>query len=295
MTTRSLPSATMHGSGEAREFAFDASDFQNIASMLYADSGIFLSGQKAPLVYGRLVKRLRALGIASFKDYCALVADKDGLDERQQMLSALTTNVTAFFRERHHFDHLRTVELPKLMKMAREGGRVRLWSAGCSKGHEPYSIAMTVLDLWPDAGKYDLKILATDIDPVVTETARRGFYETEELVEIPKRDLERFFVADTGQKGFIVGDQLRDLVAFRELNLVGPWPMKGQFHVVFCRNVAIYFDEQTQATVWSRFASSLVDGGLFCIGHSERLSGAAQRRFDPVGTTMYRLMRGASS
>ncbi len=294
MTTRSMPSTAARQVSEAREFAFDTSDFEKIAAMLYADSGIFLSEQKAPLVYGRLVKRLRALGMASFKDYCALIAEQSGIDERQQMLSALTTNVTAFFRERHHFDHLRSVELPRLMKVARAGGRVRLWSAGCSKGHEPYSIAMTVLDAWPDAAKHDVKILATDIDPEVTETARRGFYEAEELAEIPKRDLERFFVADAARRGAAVGPQLRDLVAFRELNLIGPWPMKGSFDVIFCRNVAIYFDEATQATLWSRFASSLADGGLFCIGHSERLSDPAQRRFDPVGTTMYKLVRGAA-
>jgi chemotaxis protein methyltransferase CheR len=292
---RTLPASTMDQTGDAREFVFEAADFQNIAAMLYADSGIFLSGQKAPLVYGRLVKRLRALGIASFKEYCAFVADKRGIDERQQMLSALTTNVTAFFRERHHFDHLRSVELPKLQKIAREGGRVRLWSAGCSKGHEPYSIAMTLLEGWPDAGKHDVKILATDIDPIVLETARSGVYAMDELADIPKRDLERHFApVGAGRESFAVGKHLRDLISFRELNLVGNWPMKGRFEVIFCRNVAIYFDEPTQAKVWSRFASTLVDGGLLCIGHSERLSGAAAQRLEPTGTTMYRLTRGGS-
>ena len=275
---------------DGREFAFDAADFQAIASMLYADSGISLAEQKAPLVYGRLVKRLRALGIGSFKDYCALIASERGVDERQLMLSALTTNVTAFFRERHHFEHLRTTELPTLLKRARDGGRVRIWSAGCSKGHEPYSIAMTILGLMPDAARYDVKILATDIDPVVVETGRVGVYAEDDLVDVPKRDLDRHFIRSHGRSSsYEAGPALRDLVSFRELNLMGPWPMKKRFQIVFCRNVTIYFDEPTQATVWSRFTSALDTRGLLCIGHSERLSGDAQNRFEPVGLTMYRM------
>ena len=270
-----------------REFAFDGEDFRNIAAMLYSDSGIFLTEQKASLVYGRLVKRLRSLGLESFRDYCRLVAGREGIDERQQMLSALTTNVTAFFRERHHFDHLGAVELPTLVRRARAGGRVRIWSAGCSKGHEPYSIALTVLGLMPDAAEHDIRILATDIDPLVLETGRAGVYGEDELAEVPRGATSKHFHA-TGQGTAVAGDALKKLISFRELNLMTAWPMKGSFDVVFCRNVTIYFDAATQARIWGRFAGVLAPSALLCIGHSERLSGDAARRFESVGTTMYR-------
>lgn len=273
-----------------REFEFDLADFRQIAAVLYADSGIFLSDEKTSLVYGRLVKRLRALGMESFKDYCRLISDKKAVGERQQMLGALTTNVTAFFRERHHFEHLRTVELPPLLRAARSGKRVRIWSAGCSNGHEPFSIAMTLLSMMPDAGKYDIKILATDIDPAVVATGRQAAYETDDLNELSEAELSRFFAASEAHDGNhrIAVPDLRALVSFRELNLMEPWPMKGLFNIVFCRNVTIYFDAPTQATLWSRFASVVQPGGLLCIGHSERLSGDAVARFKTVGTTMYR-------
>ena len=275
---------------ETREFQLEPEDFRQIAAVLYADSGIYLSEQKTTMVYGRLVKRLRALGLESFKDYCRLINDKNAVGERQQMLGALTTNVTAFFRERHHFDHLKTVELPPLLRAARDGARLRVWSAGCSNGHEPYSIAMTILSLMPDAGRYDIKVLGTDIDAAVVATARRSVYDTDDLSEIGQADLSRFFEAteDCGNNQLAAVPDLRALVSFRELNLMQPWPMKGLFDIVFCRNVTIYFDAATQAKLWSRYADVIMPGGLLCIGHSERVSGDAANRFTPVGTTMYR-------
>ena len=282
---------------EPREFSFDASDFQQIASLLYADSGIYLPPQKATLVYGRLAKRLRALGLQSFKDYCRLIAAADGDDERREMLCALTTNVTAFLRERHHFDHLKTIELPRLLEGAKRGARLRLWSAGCSKGHEAYSMAITILGLMPDAAKYDIKILATDIDPTVIETARAGVYGSDELAALSQADRARFFEPspESSDDDMVVSAKLRGLVAFRVLNFMEPWPVKGRFQIIFCRNVAIYFDAATQASLWNRFASVLGPEGLLCIGHSERLSGGAADRFETVGTTMYRLIGGARS
>ena len=280
---------------EKREFDFDLTDFRQIAAILYADSGIFLSEQKTSLVYGRLVKRLRALGLESFKEYCRLVSDKNAVGERQQLLGALTTNVTAFFRERHHFDHLKTVELPPLLRAARNGARVRIWSAGCSKGHEPFSIAMTILSLMPDAGRHDIKILGTDIDPAVVATGRDAVYDSEDLADVSKAELSRFFIAPDGADNgrLVATPELRALVTFRELNLMEPWPMTGLFNILFCRNVTIYFDAPTQATLWSRFASVIEPGGLMCIGHSERLSGDAVKRFTAAGTTMYRHGTGA--
>ncbi len=277
-----------------REFVFRSEDFRQIAAMLHADSGIFLSEQKESLVYSRLVKRLRALGLSSFKDYCALVAGSSGVDERQKMLAALTTNVTRFFREPHHFQHLKDVVLPPLLQAAKRGGRVRIWSAGCSKGQEPYSIAMTVLSMMPDAGNHDIKILATDIDPYVLQEGREGVYEKSELDDMPKPERSRFFSAADGGM-WSVSEDMQRLVSFKELNLIGQWPIKGPFDVIFCRNVVIYFNEDTQAKIWARFAGLLAVKGLLCIGHSERLSGPAQPRFKPTGTTMYTLDRGAGA
>ena len=290
-----LPKASVRASASSgdREFSLRSEDFRQIAAMLHADSGIYLSEQKESLVYSRLVKRLRALGLSSFQDYCALISSEEGVDERQQMLAALTTNVTRFFREPHHFQYLKTVVLPPLLQAAKRGGRVRIWSAGCSKGQEPYSIAMSVLSLMPEAADYDLKILATDIDPNVLREGRAGVYERSEFDDMPKADLARFFSpAERNGSSLSVSEPMRRLVSFKELNLVGQWPIKGVFDVIFCRNVVIYFNEDTQAKIWERFAALLKPSGLLCIGHSERLSGAAQSRFKPTGTTMYSLERG---
>ena len=274
------------------EFAFSSEDFRRIAAMLHADAGIYLPDAKATLVYSRLVKRLRILGLSSFGDYCAMIADVSGADERQKMLAALTTNVTRFFREPHHFEYLKTKVLPPLLQAARRGERVRIWSAGCSRGHEPYSIAMTILSVMPDAADRDVRVLATDIDPNVIEEGRAGLYEASEIASVPPAERSRFFVSAQSPKGKLlsVTDDLRRLVSFRELNLIGQWPMRGPFHAIFCRNVVIYFDEETQAKIWSRFAPLLGPGGWLSIGHSERLTGPALPLFRSVGITAYQLL-----
>lgn len=272
-------------------------EFKRIAALVHAESGIFLPEGKAMLVYARLIKRLRALGFDSFHDYCALVEGEGGIDERQGMIAALTTNVTSFYREAHHFKHLKTAVLPDLVARARAGGRVRLWSAGCSRGHEPYSLAMTVLSVMPEAAERDVRILATDIDLNVLAEGRAGTYEREVLAEAPAAEVARHFepVGGRGGSHLTAGESLRRLVAFRELNLVGDWPMSGLFDVVFCRNVAIYFDEATQARLWTRFAERTRPGGTLCIGHSERLSGPAADLYASVGVTTYRRDQGRAA
>jgi chemotaxis protein methyltransferase CheR len=283
-------SAAARRAGEAMvegEFLFTEADFRRIAAFAHEDAGIALPTAKATLVYSRLAKRLRALGLSTFKDYCALVAGTDGLDERQKMLAALTTNVTRFFREPHHFDHLRERVLPKLTASAKRGGRVRLWSAACSSGQEPYSMAMTLLAAMPDAAQYDIRILATDIDPNVVRDARMGVY-AEHLMEGVSADHRRRFTTAT-PSGVRMNDELRALIAFQELNLIGDWPMKGKFDVIFCRNVAIYFDDDTQARLWDRFADKLTAGATLYIGHSERVAGPAANALSPDGITTYRL------
>jgi chemotaxis protein methyltransferase CheR len=260
--------------------------------MLHEDSGIHLPDSKATLVYSRLAKRLRGLGLSSFRDYCELIAGAEGVGERQSMLAALTTNVTRFFREPHHFDHLRDKLLPDLIAEAKSGGRVRLWSAGCSTGQEPYSIALTVLSAFPDAGSFDVRILATDIDPVVLETAKTAIYDGEAIAAIPEPMRKRWMRSVTnpgGEARWRVGDEARDLIAFRELNLNGPWPVKGCFHAIFCRNVAIYFEEATQARIWTRFGDLMTEKSRLYIGHSERVND--DHRFQSDGLTVYRLKR----
>ncbi|MBC6981619.1 protein-glutamate O-methyltransferase CheR [Caulobacter sp. 17J80-11] len=273
------------------EFAFTDDDFRQIASILHSHAGIALTEAKAALVYSRLAKRLRSLGLKSFRDYCDLVQGREGLDERQAMMAALTTNVTRFFREPHHFEHLRDEVMPKLAERARQGGRVRLWSAACSSGQEPYSMALTVLEAMPDALDHDVKILATDIDPNMVAEGRDGLYREDHVEPVPLNLRGRWFrkAPHGGDRRWEVAPELRELVAFRELNLIGDWPMKGRFDVVFCRNVVIYFDETTQERVWSRFIPVMTPGATLYIGHSERVTGPAAGRLETCGLTTYRL------
>lgn len=273
------------------EFALTAEDFRHIARVLHSHAGIALGEGKAALVYSRLAKRLRALGLRSFREYCALIDGVDGVDERQAMTAALTTNVTRFYREPHHFEDLLVRVMPRLVERARAGGRVRLWSAACSNGQEPYSMALTVLAALPEAAELDVRILATDIDPNMVAEGAVGDYAEEALEQAPAALWRRYFNRNGrgGRDRWTAGPELRRLVAFRELNLIGDWPMKGRFDVIFCRNVAIYFDEATQERVWSRFTPLMTPGATLYIGHSERVSGPAAQLLRPDGLTTYRL------
>jgi chemotaxis protein methyltransferase CheR len=273
-----------------REFAFTDQDYRRIAGLMYADAGIDLKESKAELVYSRLAKRVRGLKLNSFSEYCDLVEAPDSGGERLEMLSALTTNVTRFFRERPHFDHLEGQVLPPLIALARKGAKVRIWSAGCSTGQEPYSIALSLLSLEPQAPVLDLKVLATDIDPRVIATGREGLYPDSALEDIPANLRARYFAPGAATPGsFRIADEPRKVVSFRTLNLNGDWPMQGLFHVIFCRNVVIYFDERGQRNLWSRFASKLAPGGWLYVGHSERVAGPASACLRSAGLTTYQL------
>ncbi|WP_286950046.1 MULTISPECIES: CheR family methyltransferase [Brevundimonas] len=275
------------------EFVFTAEDFRHIAQTLHAHAGIALSEGKAALVYSRLAKRLRVLGLRSFRDYCALIDGVEGVDERQAMMAALTTNVTRFYREPHHFDHLRDKVMPELAAKARAGGRVRLWSAACSNGQEPYSMAMTVLDVLPEAAELDVRILATDIDPNMVAEGAAGVYSDDLLAPVPAASRKHFTPVAGTPGRFSADATLRRLVAFKELNLIGDWPMRGRFDVIFCRNVVIYFDDATQERVWGRFTPILNPGGVLYIGHSERVTGPAAQQLQPAGLTTY--VKGAGA
>ena len=273
------------------EFLLTAEDFRTIAQAIYSDAGIHMPESKATLVYSRLARRLRALGMESFKAYCDLIGSSNGADERQKMLAALTTNVTRFFRESHHFDHLRDTALPSLLTRAARGECVRIWSAGCSNGQEAYTMALVILSLAPKAADLDIRILASDIDPNVVAEGRIGLYEDSALADVSPDLRRRFFtrVNEGGRELNAVSADMKRLVSFRELNLFAQWPMKKKFDVIFCRNVAIYFDQDHQAHLWNRFASALTPGGFLYIGHSERLSGPATDLFSNDGITTWRL------
>lgn len=276
------------------EFAFTAADFSKIAALVHGESGIVLHEGKANLVYSRLAKRLRTIGLDSFRDYCALIESDSGIDERQAMIAAMTTNVTRFFREPHHFDYLKAKLLPDLIADARAGERIRIWSAGCSSGEEPYSIALTLLNEMPDIAERDLLILATDIDTNMVAHGRAGVYGSSQVSNIPP-DLRAKWTVSGGQNdGIRMAPAARALVRFNELNLLGPWPMKGRFRMIFCRNVMIYFDEDTQNRIWDRFTEHLEPGGTLFIGHSERVP-MDRHPFDLVGQTTYRKRTGRRS
>jgi chemotaxis protein methyltransferase CheR len=272
------------------EYPLTRRDLSEIAAMIYADAGIYLNDSKASLVYSRLSKHIRNLGLKGFREYCTLVASPEGAPVRREMLSHLTTNFTRFFRENHHFEHLRDEVLPGLINRAKAGGRVRIWSAACSDGQEPYSIALTVLAMFPNATDYDFRILATDIDPKILDIARMGAYDETALESVSPTMCKQWFrdVDVNGRRKFQIDDRVKKLITFNELNLMAQWPFKGGFDVIFCRNVVIYFDEPTQMKIWSRFASLLPEAGHLYIGHSERVSGDSKNLFDNIGITTYR-------
>lgn len=286
-------------SAQARPFAEEVGDpklsvaeFRRVAAMLAQAAGIDLEEGKDAFVHARLIKRLRELRLSSFDDYCSLVdADRSG-EEGRRMVEALTTNYTFFFREPHHFDHLRDEVMPRLAQKAKRGERVRLWSAGCSLGHEPYSMGLTVLDVLPDAERYDVKILATDIDRQVIASASAGLYDDQCLAPVPADARARHFLPAGGDSR--ANDRLRALVSFRQLNLLEDWPMSGAFDVIFCRNVTIYFAAPTREQLWTRLARKLTPDGILYAGHSERITGAALSALAHVGsvaTTYARLQR----
>ncbi len=271
------------------EYLFTADDFQQIATLIKDASGISLTESKVSLVYSRLAKRLRAKDIKTFREYCAFVKSDDGAEERNNMLNALTTNVTRFFREPHHFDILKSSVLPPLLAQAKRGGRVRIWSSACSSGEEPYSIALTLLSLLPDAASYDIKILATDIDKNILDRAQNGVYRTSNVEPVPTNLQKKYFnkVGSAGEE-LCVNDTVKKLITFRPLNLIRPWPVKGPFDFVFCRNVVIYFEEDTQQELWQKYYNVLTPGGWLFIGHSERVTGPAAAAFSSEGMTAYR-------
>lgn len=281
---------------QASDPASDLSDaeFALISARIHRETGIVMGAAKRNMLISRLARRLRARDLPDFASYIRLLDGPDGAEERSALISAITTNVTGFFREPHHFDALRAI-LPDLLARMRSGGRVRLWSAGCSTGQEAYSMAATILDTAPDAARGDLRILATDIDPAALQQGVHGVYERSLLGEAPPAFFRRFLTDGPSPTQVKMAPALQDLIRFEVLNLLEPWPFHGQFDVIFCRNVVIYFDPETRRKLWERFAQRLPSGGTLFIGHSERMDPQLDALFASAGTTQYRRTAQAST
>lgn len=269
-----------------REFEFTAADFERVRKLIYQHAGISLSPVKQDMVYSRLARRLRATGIKTFAEYLGRL-EKGDPQEWELFVNSLTTNLTAFFREPHHFPLLASF-LQKL-----QGKRpIKIWCCASSTGEEPYSIAMTVLEaLGNNAG--NVSIVASDLDTNVLAIAEKGVYGLDRVEKVSPERIKRFFLKGTGtQEGFVcVRPELRRMITFQRVNLLDPnWSVRGPVDVIFCRNVMIYFDKPTQYKILARFAPLLSPDGLMFAGHSESFLHAADL-FRSLGKTVYELTR----
>lgn len=269
------------------EFEFTDSEFKRLRELVHARTGIALSDAKRELVYGRLARRLRKLKLASFAEYCQLVEQPDS-DEIEELTNAITTNLTSFFREGYHFEQLAAEALPQLVSQRTAARRLRLWSAGCSTGEEPYSLSVVMRECLAHLANWDIKLLATDIDSKVVATAAEGIYPAERFKGVSAERVRNWFPQPAGRPGFgAASAELKSLITFKQLNLLDAWPMKGPFDIIFCRNVVIYFDKATQRKLFDRMAEMQEPGGWLFIGHSENLHNVTQR-YKLVGRTVYR-------
>lgn len=261
-------------------------DFRWLQAIAQEQAGICLPDTKKALVYARVSRRARELQMGSFDTYLRFATSPAGTPELEKLICALTTNVTSFFRERNHFDHLRNEVMPSLIPMLRQGKKIRMWSAACSTGQEPWSIAMTTLGSFKDIGSFDFRILATDINSEVVARAEEGVYSSEELDGIPERE-RSLYLQDQGGSASMSAS-LRALPSFKVLNLNAVWPFRGSFSVIFCRNVVIYFDDATREALWARLAERLEPGGFLYVGHSERVANASHCGLINIAPTIYK-------
>lgn len=266
-------------------------EFEAVRALIYGQAGITLGPTKRDMVKSRLARRLRHHELGSVGEYLRLVRDDPA--ERQEFVNCLTTNKTDFFREAHHFDHLRQVVVPA----AATRRRLRAWCAASSTGEEPYTLAMTLREACPPAGGWDIKVLCSDIDTAVLATAQGGVYPADRAADVPPDLLRRYFLKGGGANAGKVAarPELKELLTFRQINLMADrWPVRGPFDAIFCRNVFIYFDRPTQKRLLDRFAGLLVPGGHLYLGHSENIHGLTDR-FAPLGQTIYRLRAAADT
>jgi len=255
-----------------------------ISQIAFNVSGIILNEKKKDLICSRLNKRLRANNLSGFEEYCTLI--QESTDERLQMASALTTNVTSFYREKHHFYYLSKLIENQFFEKIQSGEEFRVWSSACSSGEEAYSAAMTASKILMSLPCAKVKILGTDIDNNMLERSRSGIYSLEEKKYIPSEIFNKFCLEQKNQ--FTFKKEISDRLRFKSLNLIAEWPFHSKFHAIFCRNVAIYFDKVTREKLWSRLAQRLHVGGELYIGHSERISNPNMLGLRSVGLNSYK-------
>ena len=269
-----------------REFRFEKREFDYLAALVRKNTGIVLADHKQDMVYSRLVRRLRELGLDSFQTYCEYLERPEGAVELGKLINAITTNLTRFFREPHHFEHLAETT-KKAVSDLKGRGRYRIWSAGCSSGEEPYSIAITMSEHCNGMLGHDFRILATDLDTDMVARGHNGRYLAKDAGGLTKGQMSRWATFDKASGEITMKPELREMIAFKQLNLLGPWPMKGKFNAIFCRNVMIYFDGPTKSRLLTRYHESLVPGGWLYIGHSETIL-EERHLFEPMGRTIYK-------
>ncbi len=272
-----------------REFRFTADDFEFLRDIVNRSTGIVVTDEKEDMFYSRLARRIRRLGLNDFKQYCDLIKnDEDGI-ETAMLANAITTNLTSFFREEHHFHFLSQTILPELVKTTATGRRLRIWSAGCSTGEEPHSIAVTICESELLASGWDIRILATDVNSEVLAQAAEGIYSQGRVEGIHQQRLQQWFLKGKGgRQGMVrVKPEVRRLIDFAELNLISAWSLPEPVDFVFCRNVIIYFNRQTKKILVDRIADNLKIGGYLFLGHSESLFMVSER-FELITNTVYR-------
>jgi chemotaxis protein methyltransferase CheR len=270
------------------DFQLSDAEFDRIRVLVREHTGISLADTKRQLVYGRLARRLRALKLNTFSEYIKLLEHGQG-EELEEFTNAVTTNLTSFFREPHHFEFFANEMLPQAAKRAAGLRRLRFWCCAASTGEEPYSISMVLREQQALLAGFDVKLLATDLDSNVLAHGKAGVYVQDRFKTVPGKRISRFFeeVSDDGQRKYSAVDEIRDLITFKQLNLMHEWPMKGPFDAIFCRNVIIYFDKDTQRALFERMAQLQRPGDYLFLGHSESLYRVSDR-YELIGRTIYR-------
>lgn len=268
-----------------KEFLMTTEDFHYIRDVVYDTCGIVLGDHKKEMVYSRIARRIRALHLRDCQGYIDYLENhKD--KEFSEFINAITTNLTSFFREDHHFEFLTNTAVDELKQWHKEDRRIRIWSAGCSTGEEPYSIAMTLADHFKRP-MWDLKILASDLDSNVLATAQKGVYNSDTITGLNRDSAKHWFLHDKNNEKCKVNDELQTYIRFKRLNLLAKWPMSGPFDIIFCRNVVIYFDQPTKDQLFKRYAQMLRKGGYLILGHSESMNLKTQTQFKSLGKTIY--------
>ncbi len=272
-----------------REFVFTSADFKYLRTIVTDNTGIVVVDEKQDMFYSRLARRVRSLGLSSFKEYCDYIRDDRSGAETVGLVNAITTNLTSFFREKYHFEYLTETVFPELIGTNSSNRRLRIWSAGCSTGEEPYSIAVTVCESGLSTKGWDVRILATDVNSDVLAHAAEGVYSMERVDAVPERRLQRWFLKGKGnQLGRMrIKPEVGKLIDFAELNLISRWSLPEPVDIIFCRNVVIYFDQHAKKSLIDRMADSLKEGGYLFLGHSESLFRVSDR-FELIGNTIYR-------